>query len=255
LRAGTSATSAVAALSVAVAMGGHLLVAGGPVPAATVPQLAALAGACWLLGEYLAGRAEHRGPDDPCVRERSTIMSGTSLQRALRRPAALLAATLLTLVASTGVAAAHAKLESMTPADGSTVAHPPKSVVLRFTEPVGAAGPDVVVTAPNGANVATGAAEVVDRVVTQPLGVLTEAGRYQVEARVVSDDGHPITVTGTFTVTQADRSSGQAVAPAGNPPDSSSSPGVLIGVMVLVMLVVVALAIVIVRRHPAPESQ
>jgi copper resistance protein C len=182
-------------------------------------------------------------------------MSRFSVRTTVRRPAALLAATLLTLVASTGVAAAHAKLESMTPADGSTVAHPPKSVVLRFSEPVGAAGPDVVVTAPSGANVATGAAEVVDRVVTQPLGVLTEAGRYQVEARVVSDDGHPITVTGTFTVTQADRSSGQAVAPAANPPDNSNSSGVLIGVMVLVMLVVVALAIVIVRRHPAPESR
>jgi hypothetical protein len=38
LRAGSSATSAVATLSVAVAMGGHVLVAGGPVPVATVPQ-------------------------------------------------------------------------------------------------------------------------------------------------------------------------------------------------------------------------
>jgi hypothetical protein len=43
-------------LSVAVAMGGHWLVAGGSVPLAVLPQLAALAGACWLLGEFLAGR-------------------------------------------------------------------------------------------------------------------------------------------------------------------------------------------------------
>ncbi|MDX6239212.1 MAG: hypothetical protein QOG10_4027 [Kribbellaceae bacterium] len=43
-------------LSVAVAMGGHLLVAGGSVPLAVLPQLAALGGACWLLGEFLAGR-------------------------------------------------------------------------------------------------------------------------------------------------------------------------------------------------------
>jgi hypothetical protein len=43
-------------LSVAVAMGGHWLVAGGAVPLAVLPQLAALAGACWLLGEFLAGR-------------------------------------------------------------------------------------------------------------------------------------------------------------------------------------------------------
>jgi hypothetical protein len=43
-------------LSVAVAMGGHWLVAGGSVPLAVLPPLAALAGACWLLGESLAGR-------------------------------------------------------------------------------------------------------------------------------------------------------------------------------------------------------
>ncbi|MGW6200953.1 hypothetical protein ACWF0M_32730 [Kribbella sp. NPDC055110] len=48
-------TSAVAALSVAVAVVGHALVGGGGVPVGVVPPLAALAGVCWLLGEYLAG--------------------------------------------------------------------------------------------------------------------------------------------------------------------------------------------------------
>jgi hypothetical protein len=51
----SSATSVVAALSVAVAVVGHALVGGGPVPFGVVPPLAALAGVCWLLGEYLAG--------------------------------------------------------------------------------------------------------------------------------------------------------------------------------------------------------
>jgi len=49
LRAETSATSAVLTLSVAVAVAGHVLVSGGSVPLAVVPQLLALAGACWLL--------------------------------------------------------------------------------------------------------------------------------------------------------------------------------------------------------------
>jgi hypothetical protein len=48
-------TSVVAALSVAVAVVGHVLVGGGGLPLAVVPPLAALAGVCWLLGEYLAG--------------------------------------------------------------------------------------------------------------------------------------------------------------------------------------------------------
>jgi hypothetical protein len=56
LRAETSAPSAVVTLSVAVAVAGHVLVSGGSVPLAVVPQLLALAGACWLLGEFLAGR-------------------------------------------------------------------------------------------------------------------------------------------------------------------------------------------------------
>jgi hypothetical protein len=48
-------TSVVAALSVVVAVVGHALVGGGGVPLGVVPPLAALAGVCWLLGEYLAG--------------------------------------------------------------------------------------------------------------------------------------------------------------------------------------------------------
>ena len=45
----------VAALSVAVAVVGHALVGGGGVPLGVVPPLVAVAGVCWLLGEYLAG--------------------------------------------------------------------------------------------------------------------------------------------------------------------------------------------------------
>jgi hypothetical protein len=48
-------TSVVAALSVVVAVVGHVLVGGGGVPLGLLPPLAALAGVCWLLGEYLAG--------------------------------------------------------------------------------------------------------------------------------------------------------------------------------------------------------
>jgi hypothetical protein len=48
-------TPVVAALSVAVAVIGHALVGGGGVPLGVLPPLAALAGVCWLLGEYLEG--------------------------------------------------------------------------------------------------------------------------------------------------------------------------------------------------------
>jgi methionine-rich copper-binding protein CopC len=174
----------------------------------------------------------------------------------MRRVAAVLAASLLTLVVSTGVAAAHAKLESMTPSDGSTVADPPKSVVLRFNEPVGSTGAEVVVKSPGGTDVSTGTPQVVDGNVTQPLGAITEAGRYQVDARIVSVDGHPVMVTASFAVTHPGHATGQPAATSSTPKDNGSSSGVVIVAMVVVMLVVVALAIVIVRRRPAPpESQ
>jgi hypothetical protein len=47
-------TSVVAALSVAVAVLGHVLTGGGSVPLGVIPALLALMAVCWLLGEYLA---------------------------------------------------------------------------------------------------------------------------------------------------------------------------------------------------------
>jgi methionine-rich copper-binding protein CopC len=167
----------------------------------------------------------------------------------VRRLIAILVASLFALVVSTGVAAAHAKLESMTPTDGSSMAAPPTKVVLTFNEPVGSNGTQVQVKSPGGTNVANGDAEVVDNTVTQPVGAMIEAGKYSVEARVVSADGHPITISGSFTVTHAGH-------PATQPADTPAASGgngntVTIVAMGLVMLVVVALAIVIVRRRPA----
>jgi hypothetical protein len=49
------ATSVVAALSVVIAVVGHVLAGGGPVPLGVVTPLLALTGVCWLLGEYLTG--------------------------------------------------------------------------------------------------------------------------------------------------------------------------------------------------------
>ncbi|GAA2793386.1 copper resistance protein CopC [Kribbella solani] len=173
----------------------------------------------------------------------------------MRRLIAVLVASLVTLVLSTSVAAAHAKLESMTPADGSSSAAPPTKVILTFSEPVGSDGTQVQVKSPSGKNVANGDLTVVDNTVTQPVGAMVEAGKYQVEARVVSADGHPITVTGSFTVTHAGHAStAPGTDPTATTPASqsnSSSSTVTIVAMCLVMLVVVALAIVIVRRRPA----
>jgi len=169
----------------------------------------------------------------------------------MRRLIALVAASLLALVGSTGVAAAHAKLESMAPADGSSMAAPPTRVVLTFNEPVGSNGTQVLVKSPTGKNVANGDVQVVDNTVTQPVGAMVEPGRYEIDARVVSADGHPITVSGSFTVTHAGHPATDPAAGAQGGQQQGGSNTVTIVAMALVMLVVVALAVVIVRRRPA----
>ncbi|GAB2596952.1 hypothetical protein [Kribbella endophytica] len=57
MHAERTATSAVLTLSVGVAVIGHAL-AGGAVAGSVLPQLLALAVACWLLGDHLAERQE-----------------------------------------------------------------------------------------------------------------------------------------------------------------------------------------------------
>jgi hypothetical protein len=92
---------------------------------------------------------------------------------------------------------------------------------------------------------------VIDNLVTQPVGPMIEAGKYTVDARIVSADGHPITVSASFTVTHAGHAPGGVVTTGQTQPVKDNSNIVVIVAMVLVMLVVVALAIVIVRRRPA----
>src|SRR4051812_42873052 len=162
---------------------------------------------------------------------------------------AILVASLFTLVVSTGVAAAHAKLESMTPADGSSMAVPPTNVVLTFNEPVGSNGTQVQVKSPSGTNVATGDVPVIANTVTQPVGAMVDAGRYQVDARVVSADGHPIVVAGLYAAAHAGHPATEPAGPRAASQDSGSNT-VTVVALCLVMLVVVALAIVIVRRRP-----
>ena len=169
----------------------------------------------------------------------------------MRRLFAVLAMSLLMLAGSAGVAAAHAKLESMTPGDGTSMAAPPTKVVLTFNEPVGSNGTQVQVNSPSGKNVADGDVQVVDNTVTQPVGAMVEAGKYTVEARVVSADGHPITISGSFTVTHAGHPPVDPGNTAGAAPSEGNGNTVTIVAMGLVMLVVVALAVVIVRRRPA----
>src|SRR5512138_2233569 len=68
-----------------------------------------------------------------------------------------------------GPAAAHADLEKISPADGTTVNAPPSVVVLTFSEDVSSTFAVVQVKGPGGQSVSQGRPQVQGAVVTQPL--------------------------------------------------------------------------------------
>ncbi|MFE7509322.1 copper resistance protein CopC [Promicromonospora sp. NPDC057488] len=136
-----------------------------------------------------------------------------------RTAAGLLAALLLTaplLTSWAPPAAAHTRLESTAPADGSTAQAPVTEVTLRFTLPVSLLGDGVVIEGPDGA-VPADVAAAGDGValVATPAAALP-AGRYTVTWTAAAQDGHPL--EGTF---------GFAVAAAAEPtatPSATPSP-------------------------------
>lgn len=101
-------------------------------------------------------------------------------------------------------AVAHTKLESSTPAAGSTSDGPVDEVALRFTLPVTALGDGIVIDGPAGA-VAADVAAAGDGLglVATPAEPLP-AGDYTVSWTAAAQDGHPLEGTFGFTVAGAD---------------------------------------------------
>jgi methionine-rich copper-binding protein CopC len=165
------------------------------------------------------------------------------------------AALLAALVLPTGAAAAHAELLSMTPKDGSTFAKAPTEVVLRYSEAIQTTGSEVVVTSPSGTTVSAGEPNIVDEVVTERLTSMTEAGVYRIVARVISEDGHPVTATGTFTVTTGTHvAAAPARPPTSTPVSSTNNRDAAAAASAVVLLIVAALGIAVAQRRKEEEK-
>lgn len=149
-------------------------------------------------------------------------MRTTAPARLLRAAASLLvtAAALLPGAA----AQAHDVIESASPADGSTVATVPASVVLTFDHTPIEVGTEILVKDPTGTNQADGPAKIVDTDVTQALKPGAPAGKYTVAWRVVSADSHPIEGTFTFTAKASGGGTPAASDTAGTPNASGAPP-------------------------------
>ena len=109
---------------------------------------------------------------------------------------------LASLLALAATAAAHARLQSSTPADGAAVAAAPATIRLQYDEPVEAAMSTVKLTGPGDAAVAT--AQVAadpkdDKALVLPLPRLA-AGAYRAQWATMGRDGHRTKGEIRFTV-------------------------------------------------------
>jgi copper resistance protein C len=108
-------------------------------------------------------------------------------------------------------------LQSVTPADGSTVADA-REVRLAFSGELREGLSALVVTGPDGTDVADGPPTSSGGTVVQPLRGPLPDGRWTVAYRVVAADGHPVTGTSTFVL------EGQALPAAGSAPQEPAPP-------------------------------
>lgn len=134
-----------------------------------------------------------------------------------------LIALLAVLLVNASPASAHARLESSSPADGSTLTAVPPEVSLRFNEPI-KDGLNEVSVKSGSTDVADGKLEVEGNSVYQPVKYSMKPGKYTVTYKVVSADGHPVSGTVSFTYDPPEGDTGASGEP-GATTDSSSSDG------------------------------
>lgn len=123
--------------------------------------------------------------------------------RGARRHAALLAVTVVALLARATDAEAHGALKSSTPKSGAALDTVPKDIRLEFSESVVLRQTKIVLIGPNGTPVALNALAFGDdkqKVVVATPAVSLAAGGYEVRWQTAGADGHPTRGRFPFTI-------------------------------------------------------
>jgi copper transport protein len=120
--------------------------------------------------------------------------------RLARRALAGLAVLVLVLLAGTGVASAHASLESTTPADGQSVPTAPQIVSATFTETISADVGGLTIRNTDGDRVDQGNSSANGTTLSVTVPTDLPAGTYVATYRVLSADGHPVSGSWLFGV-------------------------------------------------------
>ncbi|OZF39782.1 hypothetical protein CH294_06045 [Rhodococcus sp. 14-2483-1-1] len=121
----------------------------------------------------------------------------------MKRLAVIAATVLAATTLSIAPASAHAALQSSNPAENAALDAAPDEVTLTFNQAVQSNFATVTVIAPDGIDWAASDPTVDGSTVTVDLDGLGAAGEYTIGYRVVSADGHPITGSVPFQLTQA----------------------------------------------------
>ena len=107
------------------------------------------------------------------------------------------------LLCGAGPAAAHNTLTAADPADGTQLAAGPQQVTLTFDQPVQGGFNTITVTGPGDTRWNSGDVTTSGNTASTTVLPLGPAGEYVVGYRVVSADGHPVSGTVRFQLTQA----------------------------------------------------
>ncbi|MCL2536415.1 MAG: copper resistance protein CopC [Nocardiaceae bacterium] len=167
-------------------------------------------------------------------------------------------AAMLATMLGVGTAAAHSAVIGSDPANGAQIATAPERVSLQFNEALQAKFASLTVVGPDGNLWSKGDPTVQGDTVSVPLEGLGPVGDYTIAFRVTSADGHPVSGTQKFTLTQEGTGT-PGPKPGGQSSDSSSSDGssdsnVLIWVIVVAAVVLFGGGLWFALRKPRSQD-
>lgn len=165
----------------------------------------------------------------------------------MKRLLVVLAATLAAVLGlGVGSASAHSALVGSDPAAGASVSVGPQTARLTFNEALQTQFASMTVVGPDGNLWSKGEPTIDGPNATVPVGELGPTGTYTIAYRVTSADGHPVSGTVQFTLTEPGNGTpGPAANPNKSDDDSGSSFPVWIPIAGGALVLVVALALVL----------
>ncbi|QBJ96642.1 copper resistance protein CopC [Rhodococcus sp. ABRD24] len=164
---------------------------------------------------------------------------------------------MLATMAGIGTAAAHSAVTASTPENASQIATAPPQASITFNEALQEKFASLTVVGPDGNLWSKGDPTVQGNTVSVPLDGLGPVGEYTIAFRVTSADGHPVSGTRVFTLTQegtgtpGPKANGQS---ASSSDDTSSGQNWLIWVFVGAGVVVFGGGLWLALRKPRAKS-